>query len=103
LQYELPGIGVLAFVALEWNSQEANPDCNDQSKRDCRQSPPCKPHELVVDLGLAYHESSYFDEKPNLATKASVQNLVRSTLERGDLAPLSLMCGALSLAYGSNR
>jgi hypothetical protein len=75
LQYELARISVLAFVAFERNSQEANPDCNDESKNDCRQSPPCKLHEIPADVGLAHHESSYFDEKRKVATKGGARNI----------------------------
>jgi hypothetical protein len=71
LQYQLPGISVLALVAFERNSQETNSDCRDESKSDCRQSPPCNLHELSVDVSLTHHESFYFNEKRNVATKGA--------------------------------
>ena len=74
LQYELAGISVLALVAFERNSQETNPDCSDESKNDCRQTPPCKLQELSVDVGLTHYESSYFDEKRNVATEGGARN-----------------------------
>jgi hypothetical protein len=74
LQNELAGISVLALVAFERNSQKPDPDCNDESENDCRQSPPCKLHEVSADVGLARHESSYFDEKRKVATEGSARN-----------------------------
>src|SRR5215470_15978719 len=74
LQYELAGISVLALVTLQGDFQKTNPDCENETKNDYCQSPPCKPHEAVVDLGLTHHESSYLDEKPNVATKGGARN-----------------------------
>jgi hypothetical protein len=72
--YPVANISVLALVAFERNTQKTNPDCNDESKNDCRQSPPCKLHELSVDVGLTQHEKSYFDEKRNVATEGGARN-----------------------------
>jgi hypothetical protein len=74
LQYEVAGISVLALVAFEGNSSETNPDCNDESKNDCRRSPACKLHELSVDVGLTQHEKSYFDENRNVANEGGARN-----------------------------
>src|SRR5215831_13631818 len=74
LQYELAGISVLTFIAFERSFQETNPDCNDEAENDYRQSPPCKLHELSAEVGLAHHESSYFDEKRKVATDGGVRN-----------------------------
>ena len=90
LQYELAGISVLALVAFERNSQETNPDCNDESKSDYRQGPPCKLHELSVDVGLAHDEKSYFDEKRNVATEAGIRNFSGTGLEYGESTALCL-------------
>src|SRR5262249_37098655 len=96
LQYELAGICVFALVAFGRNSQEVDPDCNDQSKHDCRQSPPCKPCEFVVDVGLAHNESSYFDEKRNLATNAGVriscEDLWSPPTRRRFLSSIAMLC-----------
>src|SRR5439155_14402394 len=67
-------MSVLALVAFERNSQQADPNCNDEGENDCRQSPPCKLHELSVDVGFAHRESSYFDENWNVATFAVWQH-----------------------------
>src|SRR6516162_9563435 len=74
LQHELAGISVLAFVALKGNSQETNPDCKNETKNDYRKSPPCKSHEAIVDIGVTHHESSYLDEKRNVATQGGARN-----------------------------
>jgi hypothetical protein len=70
----MAGISVLALVAFERNSQDTIPDRDDESQNNYRQSPPCKLHELSVDVGLTHHESSYFDEKRNVATEGVARN-----------------------------
>src|SRR6516165_11296597 len=70
---------LFALVAFERNCQETNPDCNDESKNDCRQSPPCKLDELSVDVCLTQHESSYFDEKWLVATAGGARNFGSAT------------------------
>ena len=74
LQYEMAGISVLALVVFERNSQDTIPDRDDESKNNYRQSPPCKLHEFSVDVGLTHHESSYFDEKRNVATEGGARD-----------------------------
>src|SRR6516225_10078647 len=111
LQYEMAGISVLALVALKRNSQEANPDCEYETKNDYRHSPPCKPHEPVVDVGLTHHGSSYLDEKQNVATEGDARNCGSPTdsrrvseLQLGDSAALYLHdCDRLRLGYARNR
>ena len=55
LQHELAGISVLAFVALEWNSEQSNSDRDSDAKNNYRQSPPCYSQDFVLDAALVSH------------------------------------------------
>jgi len=55
LQHQLTGIRVLAFVALEWDSEDPNTDRDSDAKDDYRQGPPCHSQDFVMDVALVSH------------------------------------------------
>ena len=70
LQNQLTSISVFAFVALKWNSKESNSDGNNEAKNDYGQNPPPSAKGLAAIINLMSHKSCYFDEKPDVATRA---------------------------------
>src|SRR4030095_3763056 len=82
-----------------------------KTKNDYRQSPPCKPHEAVVDVGLTHHGNFYLDEKRNVATQGRVRKFGSpadsrrlSELELGNTPALYLHgFDRLQLAYARDR
>src|SRR5207248_11656548 len=75
------------------------PDCNDESENDCRQSPPCKLHEVSADVGLAHHESSYFDEKRNVATEGGTRKISGEPRTRQDRKSTRLNSSHRTISY----
>jgi hypothetical protein len=52
----LTGISVFAFVALKWNAEKSNPDCEDEAKNDHGEDAPAKMQCFAVDIDLRPHE-----------------------------------------------
>jgi hypothetical protein len=68
LQNQLTSISVFAFVTLEWNSKEPNPDANNEPENDYRQNPPPGMQGLGAIVNLMSHKGCYSDEKRKVAT-----------------------------------
>src|SRR6266705_6615113 len=83
LQHELAGISVLAFVALEWNSEQSNSDRDSDAKSDYRQSPPCHSQGFVMNVALVGHRRPIQAKSSGLQLRDSVRRFF--ALERGSL------------------
>src|SRR5207253_2267060 len=68
LQHQLAGISVFAFIALQWDPQQSNPNCHHEQKNNHREKPPSKSHNSVALDGLAFHGCFYSCEKGRIAS-----------------------------------
>ena len=91
MQNELSSISVFAFVALKWNSKQPNSDGNNEAKNDYGQDPPLSAKGLAAIVNLMSRKSCYFDEKPDVATRAF------------KIRPLLISLGVFSLRKTATR
>ena len=97
LQHELAGISVFAFIALERNSKEPNSDCNDESKNDYRQNPPCKLQELSVNVSLTQTKAAIPMRNGRLQLKVALEisgePLCSAATRRRFVCSIVIICG----------
>src|SRR5438105_6563613 len=80
LQHKLTGISIFAFIALQWNSQQPNPNCDNEDKDDRREKPPCASQYSVAVFDFTCHECWNPCKKWQVANLDSTRAMTRPSM-----------------------